>query len=217
VLDLIEVEPVEMLEQEPSSETDLLQRAQSGDMDAFAELQTRLEAPIRRFVWRLIGTSPEEDDILQDSLIALYLNLDRIDPPENLRPYVFRIVRNRCYDLLRKRRRFEQISLDEEPVESWVSLSEPALTGSQPEEVAHWLMVQMEVQAAMERLPELQRQTLILYSEENLSYQEIAEAMNTGMGTVKSRLFYAKKMLRQLLSPQTLAMLDSEFGTGERS
>lgn len=214
MLDLIEAEPVEVLEQEPSSETELLGRAQSGDMDAFAELQTRLEAPIRRFVWRLIGSSPEEDDILQDSLIALYLNLGRIDPPENLRPYLFRIVRNRCYDLLRKRRRFEQVSLDEEPVESWVSLSEPPLTGSQPEEVAHWLMVQMEVQAAMERLPELQRQTLILYSEENLSYQEIAEAMNTSMGTVKSRLFYAKKTLRQLVSPQTLAMLDSEFGTG---
>jgi RNA polymerase sigma-70 factor, ECF subfamily len=202
---------------ETASEIELLQLAQLGDHDAFAELQTRLDSPIRRFVWRLIGTHPEEDDIVQDSLIALYLNLDRIDPPENLRPYLFRIIRNRCYDLLRKRKRFNHVSLDEEPVESWVSLNEPPASGSQPEEVTHWLMLQLEVQTAMQRLPELQRQTLILYSEENLSYSEIAEAMDTSIGTVKSRLFYAKKTLRQLISPETLQLLEAEFGSGDAS
>jgi RNA polymerase sigma-70 factor (ECF subfamily) len=212
VLQPIVAEPADLAN---ASETELVQRAQTGDHDAFAELQSRLDSPIRRFVWRLIGTHPEEDDIVQDSLIALYLNLDRIDPPENLRPYLFRIIRNRCYDLLRKRRRFEHVSLDEEPVESWVSLNEPPLTGSQPEEVTHWLLLNLEVQTAMERLPELQRETLILYSEENMSYNEIAEAMDCSIGTVKSRLFYAKKMLRQLISPETLTLLESEFGTGE--
>ena len=93
-------------------EIELLKQAQVGDMDAFADLQMRLDSAIRRFVWRLIGTSPEEDDIVQDSMIALYLNLDRIQPADKLRAYLFRIVRNRCYDLLRKRRRYEQLSLD---------------------------------------------------------------------------------------------------------
>ncbi len=213
MLDILVAEEPKTVEN--ASEVELVQRAQAGDHEAFAELQTRLDSPIRRFVWRLIGTHPEEDDIVQDSLIALYLNLDRIEPPENLRPYLFRIIRNRCYDLLRKRRRFEHISLDEEPVESWVSMHEPPATGSQPEEVTHWLMLQMEVQAAMDRLPEAQRQTLILYSEENLSYNEIAEAMDTSIGTVKSRLFYAKKTLRQLISPETLQLLEAEFGSGE--
>ena len=45
-------------------EVELLKQAQAGDMDAFADLQTRLDVAIRRFVWRLIGTSPEEDDIV---------------------------------------------------------------------------------------------------------------------------------------------------------
>lgn len=197
-------------------EIDLLRKAQAGDMEAFGELQTCLDSSVRRFVWRLIGTTDEEDDIVQDSLIALYLNLDRIEPAENLRPYLFRIVRNRCYDLLRKKRRYEQLSLDEEPVESWVSLNESTASAGSPEEVTHWLMLHLEVQQATQRLPELQRQTLFLYSEENLSYQEIAEAMNTTIGTVKSRLFYAKKTLRQLVSPETLALLENEFGSGEK-
>jgi len=164
-------------------EVELLIQAQAGDMDAFADLQTRLDAAIRRFVWRLIGTSPEEDDIVQDSMIALYLNLDRIQPAEKLRAYLFRIVRNRCYDLLRKRRRYEHLSLDDEPVEMWASLHASTEVG-QPEDVTHWLMLRMEVQAAIDKLPELQRQTLILYAEEGLAYNEIADAMDTTIGTV---------------------------------
>lgn len=197
-----------------TSEADLLRQAKCGDHEAFAELQTRLDSPMRRFVWRLIGTHDAEDDIVQDSLIAFYLNLDRIDPPENLRPYLFRIVRNRCYDVLRKQGRYEQVSLDEEPVEAWVSLHEPPAEGS-PEDMTHWLMLHLEVQEAIDRLPESQRQTLILYSEEGLAYHEIAEAMNCSIGTVKSRLFYAKKSLRGLLRPETLHLLDDEFSSGE--
>ena len=90
----------------------------------------------------------------------------------------------------------------------------PGEVDSQPEEATYWLLMYLEVQEAMERLPEVQREALILYSEENLSYAEIAEAMNTSIGTVKSRLFYAKKTLRQLLSVETLQALDMEFGKG---
>lgn len=200
--------------QQPS-ETDLLVMAQAGDMEAFADLQVRLEPVIRRFVWRLIGTSLEEEDIIQDSMIALYLNLARVQPVENLRAYLFRIVRNRCYDLLRKRRRFQQLSLDEEPMEGYASLLELADDDGQPEDAAHWLLLNLEVQKAMNRLPEHQRQTLILYAEENLSYPEIASAMNTSVGTVKSRLFHARRMLRGLLHPDTLAMLEGDLGAGE--
>jgi len=194
------------------TEIELLKQAQAGDMDAFADLQARLDSPMRRFVWRLIGTSIEEDDIVQDSMIALFLNLDRIQPAEKLRPYLFRIVRNRCYDLLRKRRRFDPVSLDDELTEMWASLHEQTAS-DQPEEVAHWLMLRLEVETAMRRLPELQRQTLILFAEENLTYEEIAEAMDTSIGTVKSRLFYAKRTLRQLVSAETQALLAAEFGS----
>ncbi len=196
-----------------AAEHDLLIRAQAGICDAFAELQTRLESPVRRFIWRLIGRSDAEDDIVQDTFIALYKNLHRIYPVERLRPYLFRIVRNRCYDELRRLGRFRQVSLDDdddEPGESWLAgnITDGA---SQPEEVTHWLMLYLDVQKAIDRLPEMQRQTLILYAEEELSYQEIAEVMNTNIGTVKSRLFYAKKGLRQLLHADTVQALDAEF------
>jgi RNA polymerase sigma-70 factor (ECF subfamily) len=189
-----------------------LQRAQGGEDEAFGELQAELEPAARRFIRRLIGMSDAEDDIVQDVFIALYRNLNRIEPVEKLRPYVFRMIRNRCYDELRRLGRFQAVSLDDEPLEAVASLQAPP--EGQPEEVAYWLMLYVEVQEAMERLPELQRQALILYSEENLSYAEIADVMNCSVGTVKSRLYYAKKTLRQLVSVDTLAALDGEFGRG---
>jgi RNA polymerase sigma-70 factor (ECF subfamily) len=190
----------------------LLQRAQGGEDEAFGELQAELEPAARRFIRRLIGMSDAEDDIVQDVFIALYRNLNRIEPVEKLRPYVFRMIRNRCYDELRRLGRFQAVSLDDEPLEAVASLQAPP--EGQPEEVAYWLMLYVEVQEAMERLPELQRQALILYSEENLSYAEIADVMNCSVGTVKSRLYYAKKTMRQLVSVDTLAALDGEFGRG---
>lgn len=195
----------------PPTEGELLLRAQAGDMEAFGDLQTRLTPSIRRFVWRLVGDHDEQEDVIQDSLIALYLNLDRVSPPEKLRPYVFRIVRNRCYDLLRKRRRREQVSLDDEPVELWASLT--AAQNDQPtDETAHWLLLRAEVMDVIDRLPELQRQALILYAEENLSYGEIAEVMQTSLGTIKSRIFHAKQLLRRRLRPETVQHLEGEFG-----
>ena len=64
----------------------------------------------------------------------------------------------------------------------------------------------------MERLPEQQRQTLILYHLEDLTYDQIAQATETDIGTVKSRLYYARRNLARLLNPQTLAALGIRKG-----
>ncbi|MAS35055.1 MAG: hypothetical protein CL610_13680 [Anaerolineaceae bacterium] len=194
------------------SEDELLRRAQAGDEEAFGAILYTLEGPLRRFVRRLLGTSDAEDDIIQDVFIALYRNLGSIEPERGLRPYLYRMVRNRSYDQLRKLGRYHVYSLDDEPAEAYASLETLSDDSEEPEEVAHWLLIQLEVREAMNRLPENQRQALILFAEEGLSYAEIAEAMNTNVGTIKSRLFHAKKGLRRLVRPEVLQALDAEFG-----
>lgn len=185
----------------------LLLQVQARDEQAFADLRAQIEPAVRRFVRRLTGGSEMEDDIVQDVFIALYRNLDRINPIEKLRPYVFGIARRRCYDELRKRK-YELVSLDEEPDEDETYLA-LASDDAPQDEVTHWLLLQLEVQQAMEKLPELQRQVMIMYSEENLSYQEIAEILETNVGTVKSRIHYAKRALRGMLRPATLEAIEA--------
>jgi RNA polymerase sigma-70 factor, ECF subfamily len=200
-----------------SLEHEWLRQAQQGERDAFEHLQALLEPAIRRFVRRLIGSGWVEDDVVQDTFIALYKNLARIDPVENLRPYVFRIARNRCYDELRQQKRFDVVSLDDEATALWVSFTEAADNGPPPDELTHWLLLNLEVQEAMERLPEMQRETLILYSEHDLSYSEIADITGTSVGTVKSRLYYARKNLYGLLRPATVKGLEVEFNKGSEA
>ncbi len=149
--------------------------------------------------------------------MALYLNLSRIEPVEKLRPYVFRIARNRCYDILR-RSRHEEISIDEDeddPFRVRVSFEIADERATPPEEVAHWLLLQIEVSDAMDGLPELQRQTLMLYADEGMTYAEIAEVMGVSIGTIKSRLFHAKRNLRARLKPATLEAILDELGEDE--
>lgn len=190
----------------------LLSAAQLGDIDAYEELQILLEPDIRRFIQRKIYDSYTVDDVLQEVFLAFYQNMHRIDPIENLRPYIFRIARNKCYDDLRKLERNENVSLDDEPVRMRVSFTE-ASTQPKPDDLTHWMLLHMEVQEAMAQLPENQREALILYSEEQMTYAEIADIMDCSIGTVKSRLYYAKKNLRGLMNPETLTVLDDEFDT----
>lgn len=192
-------------------EHELLRQAQAGDYDAFEELHASLEPAITRFVMRLTGGRTQEaEDVVQDTFLALYINMHKIDPVENLRPYVFRIARNNCYDILRRQGRYEEMSLDQEAVNVRVSFDLANNYGEMPEDVAHWLLLHLEVQEAMEYLPELQRQALILYTEEAMSYAEIADIMDVTVGTIKSRIFHARRQLRRMMKPETLAAIEGK-------
>lgn len=199
------------------TEHELLLLAQDGDEGAFEQLHASLVPGIGRFVRRLIGDGQEAEDVVQDTMMALYLNLNRIEPVEKLRPYVYRIARNRCYDILRRSQRYDEVSIDEDddPLRVRVSFEIADDRATPPDELAHWLLLQLEVREAMDSLPELQRQTLILFADEGLTYAEIAEVMGVNIGTIKSRLFHAKRTLRARLKPETLAAILEGLGAEE--
>lgn len=144
---------------------------------------------MRRYIWHVLGHTLDEDDIVQDVLTAVYLNLEKMTPPEKLKPFLFRVTRNRCYDHLRYHGRRKAVPL---------TANIPANTHSVEEE-AHALLLYKQVKAAMERLPEGQKQVLILYAEEAFSYQEIAAALDINIGTVKSRLHQARQAVKQMV------------------
>lgn len=193
-----------------SREHNLFEEAKARNHTAFDRLQETLDASVRRFVRRLVGISEAEDDIVQDAFLALYMNLDRVESSEHLRPFLFRVVRNRCYDTIRRQGRFQFVPLDAAIDDSAVNSSSLTNLRKQPDEELHWKLLRSEVQKAIGALPEVQRQAIILYCEEDLTYTQIAEAMATDIGTVKSRIFYGRKNLRKLLKPEILEALGIE-------
>src|SRR5688572_2549138 len=91
----------------------MLQPDDAEQHDEYDALQRELEPAVRRFIRHLIGMSSAEDDIVQNVFIALYRNLHRISTKDNIRPYLFGIARNYCYDELRREKRTHTIDLDE--------------------------------------------------------------------------------------------------------
>jgi RNA polymerase sigma-70 factor, ECF subfamily len=176
----------------PEQLTQTINCAKAGNHDAFAALQAEFEPRIRRFAQRMIRNGDDVEDIVQRAFIALYVNLERIDPPEKLLPFLLRVTRNLCYDYLRQYYRREDMDIEE----CEYRLHSPLPS---PEDSVHLSILYEELRRCIDCLPEVQRDTLILYAEENLSQAEIAEVMNTEIGTVKSRLYYARKLLRQML------------------
>ena len=193
-----------------SGEHELFEQAKANNRTAFDRLQETLDASVRRFVRRLVGISEAEDDVVQDAFLALYMNIEKLESSEHLRPFLFRVVRNLCYDTLRRQGRFQFVPLDAASEDSAVNPSFLTDRRQQPDEELHWILLYSEVQKAIDRLPEIQRQAIILYCEENLTYAQIAEAMGTDIGTVKSRIFYGRKNLRNLLKPEILEALGIE-------
>jgi RNA polymerase sigma-70 factor (ECF subfamily) len=168
----------------------LVLRCQTGDAAAFAELVARFQDRLRRYVRTLVDDAGAVDDVLQDAWLDVWRGIGRLRDTEALEAWLFRIARDRTWRMLRRRRTTVAI----EPIDQ-VDLADHAdaeLAGDERELVAK----------SIDRLPLEQREVLLLRFVEELSYQQIATAMGCELGTVRSRLHYAKLALRQRLAKE---------------
>ena len=101
--------------------TGWLSAAQGGDPAAFESLYLALEPDVSRFVRRLLRDDPGCADIVQETFLTLYIHLAEIDPPAKLRPYVFRVARNACYDVMRQWGRRPGVSIDDDGAEDRIA------------------------------------------------------------------------------------------------
>ena len=144
---------------------------------------------------RMLGSRVQAEDVAQDAFISAYRSLSRFRGG-NLRSWLLRIAANGSRDVLRRRMRRPESSLEE-------SLENPSfqpVSGEvSPEEAAQRGELNAEIQRAILTLSFDQRTTLVLIDVQGLSYGEAAEAMNVSIGTVKSRLSRARSRVRDAL------------------
>lgn len=197
-------------------DAELLRLAKAGDARASEAMRERLAPGVRRFVSRYVPDPMTGQEIVQDVLLALHMNLDRMEEPSQVKPFVFRVARNLCWDELRRLGR-------ELPLcDRLDGAARPARCPREaPDEAVYWLLVWDEVRRAVDCLAEPHRATLLLLAEAGLTHEQIADAMSTNVGTVKSRVHNARKQLVRLLRPETRGALglgteeeDSNGGTG---
>lgn len=181
----------------PDTDTDesLLERARAGDEDAFLSIYTRHRVAIYRFACRLLGDAAAAEDVTHDCFLSLFKHAERFDTARgvSLRTYLFAAVRN--LSLKHFRRAAHETLFDEAADERSAPDTEQPLSRMLEAELS------ATVRAAVENLPALQREVLILFEFENLSLQEIAVVVGAEVNTVKSRLARARAGLRRTLVP----------------
>ncbi len=182
-----------------ASDECLASRYQQGDALAFEELVGRYHGPLYHFAYRLLGRAEDAEDATQDAFVQVYRALPaaRLDVP--LRPWLYRIVRNRCLDLLKRRRAVPFADLAGATGEDGASGPEVADDGPLPEELAERADLQRLLGEAIAALAPPYREVVALRYTSDLQFGEIAEVLGMPENTVKTRFQRAKAALRVAL------------------
>ena len=175
---------------ETVTERDLVTQAQQGDRNAFGELVRRHYQGVVGVVYRMCGDTSLAEDATQEAFIRAWVNLPSFQPSAPLRNWLYRIAINAALDVLRKK---PEESLEENQV---TMIADQAAS---PETALIEKERMALVQQAMKSLPEASRSVLVLREYGELSYQEIAKVLEIPIGTVMSRLNYARTRLREIL------------------
>ena len=166
----------------------LVLRCQTGDESAFAELVGRYDARLRRFLRRMLdGDEHAAADALQDVWFDVFRAVGKLRDGGAFEAWLWRVARDRAYRVLRRK----GINVDAIADADEVASSAPELQFDEDE--------RRRVGESLERIPHAQREVLLLRFVEDLSYEQIAAAVGCGVGTVRSRLHYAKRALREAM------------------
>jgi len=183
------------------SETALVRSAQHGDRNAFSELVHIHARGVFNVAYRMCGDELIAEDAAQETFIRAWQNLSSYRPQTPLRNWLYRIAFNAGMDMLRKEKRIlpndiEDLNLND---------GQPSLES----QVSQQERTQL-VQKAILSLPDASRAVLILREYEELSYQDISATLDIPIGTVMSRLNYARKLLKDKLEPKLL-QVEAEY------
>jgi RNA polymerase sigma-70 factor (ECF subfamily) len=180
-----------VLEQISEVEDHLILRAKQGDRNAFGELACRYYDQVIKVVYRLCGDAQIAQDATQETFIRVWAKLPGFQPRAPFRNWVFRIAINTALDILRQKPD-ESIENNEEMLVMAEKSPGPEAAYIQKEQVDF-------LQGAVRALPEAARTVLVLREYGELSYTEIASVLEIPVGTVMSRLNYARTRLREVL------------------
>jgi RNA polymerase sigma-70 factor, ECF subfamily len=191
---------------DPNDAHDVAQ-AQSGDEQAFRRLVERHGRGVFQLAFRLTGSEPDAEDIVQDAFLKAYRELKRFEARSSFRTWLHRITVNCSYDLLRTRPRHKAESLDageggEAEGQSRGARVEPeADDTSRPDRLAFGAEVQDRVRTAMNLLTPTERTAFVLRHFEGRSLEEIGETLGLRTGATKHSIFRAVQKMRRALAP----------------
>ena len=181
-------------------ETILIQKSQRGDMDAFEQLLLRYEKMGYTIAYKYMGNAEDASDLAQEALIKAYQSIGTFRGESSFGTWIGRITANKCLDELRKRKKLQTTSLDEElELEEGSVQKEIVSERDTPEQHTIRQETVHYVQQRLQQMKVVYRMVLVLRALEGHSYEDIADMLNCSLGTVKSRISRARNYLKELV------------------
>ncbi len=172
-----------------------MRRVLEGDVNAFEDLVTEHEKGVYAIAQRMTGNAEDAADMTQETFIKAYNSLSSFRGDSKFSVWLYRIATNVCLDFLRSRSRKPTVSLSVEDDDGEETQMDIADESQSPEQLLERGLTRDAVRRGLKSLSPEYRQILLLREIQGLSYEEIAEALALEVGTVKSRIFRARKRL----------------------
>lgn len=182
-----------------SEDLQLIERCKRGEQTAYTRLLRKYQSAVYNLCRKMVRNPDEARDLTQEAFVKTFSSLDRYNPVYAFSSWLYKITANLCIDHLRKQH-MKLCSIDE-PLESEEGsiprqIEDP---GRKPDEITEHSELQHAIQDAIGKLPPHYRVILVMRHQEQLSYEEIASALDIPLGTVKARIHRARESLKAFL------------------
>lgn len=187
----------------PDSDEDLLSRLRHGDREVFGTLVRRYERELYGYLRRYLGDDDLAADVFQNTFVAVFTKIKQYEPGRPARPWLYAIATNQAIDALRRQTRRNERTADLTAAGDGADDARGlfdllAARDADPADRAAGAELRQQVRDAVDRLPDLLKQVVILAYFQGLKYQDIADALDIPLGTVKSRLHAALAKLSEV-------------------
>jgi len=201
---MIMAEPAERKDSElsaPTEETELVRRARSGDLQAYDELVKRYQERIYATIYHMTSNHEDANDLAQESFIKAFQALKSFKGGSSFYTWLYRISVNKTINFLKQRKNRTHMSLNDLDFNAEHDPDLMALiSDNTPRRAAGLTELQEKLNAALMKLSEPHRLVIVLHDVQGQSHEEIAKVMDCNIGTVRSRLFYARQQMQSYLT-----------------
>ncbi len=182
-----------------SIEAQLARLALKGDQQAFAEIVGLYQDKLYHMAYRMLSSRQEAEDVVQDTFLRVYKNLDRYDDTMKFSTWIYRIATNLCIDRLRKRKPSYSLDAETTEHEGLDGYSMIPSDNRTPESETLLSEMQATVHKAIDNLPAKYKSVMVLRYLQDLSLQEIGDVLDMPVTTVKTRVHRGREFLRKRL------------------
>ncbi len=183
----------------PEQLTEVVKRAQKGSEQDFYKLYAFFSKPVYNFIWRLIGSVEDAEDLVQETFLKVHSELKNLRDPNQFRFWLYRIARNEVYQKLRRAQRATEVSIDDEET-GYYNFLKDETRQPDPERLALSGELNEVIKQALQALTPKYRDVFVLAVFQKMSYEDITKVVGRSLLSVKTDIYRARLMVKAAIS-----------------